>query len=65
MLLEVLRKEYFEQRFRDLRELLNLPDHQEVESLPFPPELLTLAELRLRGKTAKIYVYLDRPLGEM
>jgi hypothetical protein len=36
-----------------------------VEPLPYPPELLTIADLRLRGHTATTFVYPDPPLNRL
>jgi hypothetical protein len=70
MLLEVLRVEHAKQQFEGLRELFNIPEGEGIEFLPYPPELLTLAELRLREraaapgkKPATTFVYSDPPLG--
>jgi hypothetical protein len=75
MLLEVLRTEHYKQQFEGLRDLFNISEGQGIEFLPYPPELLTLAEMRLREnadaasqgrpekKPAKTFVYPDPPLG--
>jgi hypothetical protein len=58
---EVLRAEYFQQHFEDLRALFGVPDA--VRALPRAPELLT--GLALRAETAKVpyFVYPDPPLA--
>ncbi len=75
LLLEVLRTEHAARQFDGLRELFNIPEGEGIEFLPYPPELLTLAELRLRErrdaengqgpgkKPARTFVYPDPPLG--
>lgn len=75
LLLEVLRTEHAARQFEGLRELFNIPEGEGIEFLPYPPELLTLAELRLREKAdaadgrrprkkpARTIVYPDPPLG--
>jgi hypothetical protein len=75
LLLEVLRTEHAARQFEGLRELFNIPKGEGIEFLPYPPELLTLAELRLREKVeaadgrqprrepARTFVYPDPPLG--
>jgi hypothetical protein len=60
VLREVLRAEYFQQHFEDLRALFGVPEA--VRALPRAPELLT--GLALRAETAKVpyFVYPDPPL---
>jgi hypothetical protein len=62
MLLEILRREHFMQHFEDLQKLFDLPPN--VQPLPYPPEPLTLADLKLTGERATRFVYPDPPLGE-
>ena len=61
MLLEVLRREHFIQNFDDVRALFGLPG--DVEPLPYPPEPLTLADLKAGGVTTSRFVYPDPPLS--
>jgi hypothetical protein len=61
VLREVLRAEYFQQHFEDLRALFAVPEA--VRALPRAPELLTC--LALRAQTGKVpyFVYPDPPLA--
>jgi SLOG cluster2/TIR domain len=61
VLREVLRAEYFQQHFEDLRALFGVPEA--VRALPRAPELLTC--LALRAETGKVpyFVYPDPPLA--
>jgi hypothetical protein len=61
VLREVLRAEYFQQHFEDLRGLFDVPEA--VRALPRAPELLTC--LALRAQTGKVpyFVYPDPPLA--
>jgi hypothetical protein len=63
LLLEVLRIEHFRRHFEELCGLFNIPRDQGIEPLPYPPELLTLVDLRLHDRTANVYVYPDPPLS--
>jgi hypothetical protein len=62
VLREVLRAEYFQQHFDDLKKLFSVPDT--VQPLPRAPELLT--SLALRGTSEKVpyFVYPDPPLAK-
>lgn len=62
MLLEIIRREHFIQHFEDLRRLFELPP--EIQPLPYPPEPLTLADLKITGERTTRFVYPDPPLGE-
>jgi TIR domain len=55
LLLEVLWRDHFVQQFEDVRALFGLP--ADIRPLPYPPEPLTLADLRVAGETNKRYVY--------
>jgi hypothetical protein len=63
LLLEVLRIERFHRELKETHELFNIPDGQGISVLPYPPELLTLADLRIAGNTNKIFVYPDPPVS--
>lgn len=63
LLLEVLRIEHFTRNFKEMRQLFNIPANQGIEALPYPPELLTLVDLRQAGQLAGTYVYPDPPLS--
>jgi len=63
LVLEVLRCEHFIQHFKDLKALYKIsPD---VEPLPYPPEPLTVADLRMANVTATTFVYPDPPLNRL
>jgi hypothetical protein len=66
MLLEILRREHFIQSFTDLQTLFSLP--ADIQPLPYPPEPLTIADLKLadkelHGAATSRFVYPDPPLG--
>ena len=63
LLLEVLRIERFRRQFDENPHLFKIPEGQGISVLPYPPELLTLADLRLAGNTDKIFVYPDPPVS--
>jgi hypothetical protein len=61
MLLEVLRRDHFIQNFSDVRDLFELP--ADIEPLPYPPEPLTLADLKVAQVKTSRFVYPDPPLS--
>jgi hypothetical protein len=63
LLLEVLRIERFRRQFEENPDLFKIPKGQGISVLPYPPELLTLADLRLAGNADKIFVYPDPPVS--
>ena len=63
MLLEVLRREHFVQHFQDLAALFGIPN--DVKAIPYPPEPLTIADLRMTGETATTFVYPDPPINRL
>lgn len=62
MLREVLRTEYFQQHFEDLKKLFRVPEA--VRALPRAPELLTCLALRAESKKVPYFVYPDPPLAK-
>ncbi len=63
LLLEVLRIERFTRQLAENRGLFKIPEGHGISVLPYPPELLTLADLRISGNTDKIFVYPDPPVS--
>jgi hypothetical protein len=63
VLREVLRAEYFQQHFDDLKKLFDVPD--EVRALPRAPELLTSLALRSESGQVPFFVYPDPPLAKL
>jgi SLOG cluster2/TIR domain len=61
VLREVLRAEYFQQHFEDLRALFRVPEA--VRALPRAPELLTCLALRAETEKVPYFVYPDPPLA--
>ena len=59
---EVLRTEYFQQHFDDLKKLFDVPDT--VRALPRAPELLTCLALRMDNDKVPYFVYPDPPLAK-
>jgi hypothetical protein len=62
VLREVLRTEYFQQHFDDLKKLFDVPDT--VRALPRAPELLTCLALRAESDKVPYFVYPDPPLAK-
>jgi len=62
VLREVLRSEYFQRHFEDLKELFGVPDT--VRALPRAPELLTCLALRAESGKVPYFVYPDPPLAK-
>ena len=62
VLREVLRTEYFQQHFDDLKRLFDVPDT--VRALPRAPELLTCLALRAESDRVPYFVYPDPPLAK-
>jgi hypothetical protein len=62
VLREVLRTEYFQQHFDDLKKLFDVPDT--VRALPRAPELLTCLALRAQSDKVPYFVYPDPPLAK-
>jgi hypothetical protein len=62
VLREVLRTEYFQQHFDDLKRLFRVPDT--VRALPRAPELLTCLALRAESDKVPYFVYPDPPLAK-
>jgi hypothetical protein len=62
VLREVLRTEYFQQHFDDLKKLFAVPDT--VRALPRAPELLTCLALRAESDKVPYFVYPDPPLAK-
>lgn len=62
VLREVLRTEYFQQHFDDLKQLFGAPET--VRALPRAPELLTCLALRAESKKVPYFVYPDPPLAK-
>ena len=62
VLREVLRTEYFQQHFDDLKKLFGVPDT--VRALPRAPELLTCLALRAESEKVPYFVYPDPPLAK-
>ncbi len=62
VLREVLRTEYFQQHFDDLKKLFDVPDT--VRALPRAPELLTCLALRAESDEVPYFVYPDPPLAK-
>lgn len=62
VLREVLRTEYFQQHFDDLKKLFGVPDT--VRALPRAPELLTCLALRAESDKVPYFVYPDPPLAK-
>ena len=63
VLREVLRSEYFQQHFDDLKKLFGAPDT--VRALPRAPELLTCLALRAESDKVPYFVYPDPPLAKL
>jgi SLOG cluster2/TIR domain len=63
VLREVLRSEYFQQHFDDLKKLFGVPD--KVRALPRAPELLTCLALRAESDQVPYFVYPDPPLAKL
>jgi hypothetical protein len=63
VLREVLRTEYFQQHFDDLKKLFDVPDT--VRALPRAPELLTCLALRAESDKVPYFVYPDPPLAKL
>ncbi len=62
VLREVLRSEYFQRHFEDLKKLFGVPDT--VRALPRAPELLTCLALRAESGKVPYFVYPDPPLAK-
>jgi hypothetical protein len=62
VLREVLRSEYFQRHFEDLKKLFSVPDT--VRALPRAPELLTCLALRAESEKVPYFVYPDPPLAK-
>jgi hypothetical protein len=62
VLREVLRSEYFQRHFDDLKKLFGVPDT--VRALPRAPELLTCLALRAESEKVPYFVYPDPPLAK-
>ena len=62
VLREVLRTEYFQQHFDDLKKLFDVP--ATVRALPRAPELLTCLALRADKNKVPYFVYPDPPLAK-
>jgi SLOG cluster2/Patatin-like phospholipase/TIR domain len=62
MLLEILRCEHFTRHFQDLKDLFGIDPA--VEPLPYPPEPLTLADLKLAPSPATRFAYPEPPLSQ-
>ena len=62
VLREVLRSEYFQRHFEDLKKLFGVPDT--VRALPRAPELLTCLALRAESEKVPYFVYPDPPLAK-
>jgi hypothetical protein len=62
VLREVLRTEYFQQHFDDLKKLFDVPTT--VRALPRAPELLTCLALRAESDKVPYFVYPDPPLAK-
>jgi hypothetical protein len=62
VLREVLRTEYFQQHFDDLKKLFDVP--ATVFALPRAPELLTCLTLRAESHEVPYFVYADPPLAK-
>jgi hypothetical protein len=63
MLLEILRCEHFVRHFEDLKKLFKMDSA--IEPLPYPPEPLTLADLKLTpDRTATRFAYPEPPLSQ-
>jgi hypothetical protein len=62
VLREVLRSEYFQRHFEDLKKLFDVPDA--VRALPRAPELLTCLALRAESEKVPYFVYPDPPLAK-
>jgi hypothetical protein len=62
VLREVLRTEYFQQHFEDLKKLFGIPET--VRALPRAPELLTGLALRAESDKVPFFVYPDPPLAK-
>ena len=60
---EVLRTEYFQQHFDDLKKLFDVPDT--VRALPRAPELLNCLALRAESDKVPYFVYPDPPLAKL
>ena len=58
----MLRTEYFQQHFDDLKKLFDVPDT--VRALPRAPELLTCLALRTDSDKVPYFVYPDPPLAK-
>ena len=63
VLREVLRAEYFQQHFDDLKKLFDVPDT--VRALSRAPELLTCLALRAESGKVPYFVYPDPPLAKL
>jgi hypothetical protein len=62
VLREVLRTEYFQQHFDDLKKLFDVPTT--ARALPHAPELLTCLALRAESDKVPYFVYPDPPLAK-
>lgn len=62
VLREVLRAEYFQQHFDDLKKLFRVPGT--VRALPRAPELLTCLALRAQSQDVPFFIYPDPPLAK-
>jgi hypothetical protein len=62
VLREVLRSEYFQQHFDDLKKLFGIPET--VRALSRAPELLTCLALRAESEKVPYFVYPDPPLAK-